>query len=102
EILAPDEVTPQEPLCILAHGAGNDMNSPFLSTITQYLEYKRINTLRFNFPYKTAGKKAPDSSPVLEETWKRVIDWTGKNIEHNGLFIGGKSMGGRIASMVAA
>ena len=57
-----------------------------------------VRVIRFNFAYMEAGKKMPDRQPLLLDTWRRVIE------EHGGgekVFIGGKSMGGRMASMVA-
>lgn len=101
EILAPEEVMHERPLLILAHGSGNDMMSPFLSTITEHLEYKGLNVVRFNFPYKVAGRKIPDRSEILENSWKLVIEWVQENLSYKSLYIGGKSMGGRIASMIA-
>lgn len=88
---------------ILAHGAGAPMDSAFMNAIAEGIAAAGIRVVRFEFPYmarrRNEGKKgAPDRQPVLIETWRRVIQ------EHRGrgrLFIGGKSMGGRIASMVA-
>lgn len=102
EILLPDEINSGKALVILAHGAGNDMNSPFLTTIANGIRNNEINVVRFNFPYKVAGKPLPDRSEILENSWRLVISFVIQNLSHNGLYIGGKSMGGRIASMVAA
>ncbi|RMH81674.1 MAG: alpha/beta fold hydrolase [Calditrichaeota bacterium] len=102
EILVPEETNPDAPLLILAHGAGNDMHSPFLSTIADHLQEEGIQVVRFNFPYKVRGKKVPDRSEVLEDSWRAVIEWVQENLAFSGLYIGGKSMGGRIAAMIAA
>ena len=89
---------------IIAHGAGNDMHSDFISFLHQTIAEQGIMTVKFNFPYKEQGRKAPDRAPVLEATWKAVIDLvlekTGCRPEQ--LFLSGKSMGGRYASMIAA
>jgi hypothetical protein len=86
----------------LAHGAGAAMNSPFLDYFAKGLGKKGFRVVRFEFPYRAAqrvtGKaKPPDREPVLRETWLKVIEKLGRK----GLVIGGKSMGGRIASLVA-
>jgi predicted alpha/beta-hydrolase family hydrolase len=88
----------------LAHGAGNDMNSPFLSFIHESLADSGILTVKFNFPYKELGRKAPDRGPRLEQTWRAVLQQirTHSPLPAKRIFTGGKSMGGRIASMVAA
>lgn len=80
------------------------MDSPMLTTIAQTIAEQGIRVVRFEFPYmaaRRAGTKkggAPDRQPILLETWRRVVE------EHGGgakLVIGGQSMGGRIASMIA-
>lgn len=87
---------------VLAHGAGAPMDSPFMVAFAEGLAARGLRVARFEFPYMTqrraTGKKRqPDRAPVLEATWLNVIDHLGANK----LVIGGKSMGGRIASMVA-
>ena len=88
---------------LFAHGAGGAMDSPFMAQVAQGMGERGIRVVRFEFPYMAArreGKKsgAPDRQPVLLEAWRRVIE------EHGGgsrVFVGGKSLGGRMASMVA-
>lgn len=87
---------------VLAHGAGAGMDTPFMNFFTDSLADRGLRVVRFEFPYmakrRTAGKKGPpDAQPILRETWLTVIDKLGAK----GLVIGGKSMGGRIASLVA-
>ncbi len=87
---------------VLAHGAGAAMDSPFMQTFAEGLAARGLRCVRFEFPYmvkrRTDGKKRPpDRAPVLLETWREVIEHFGPN----NLIIGGKSMGGRMASMVA-
>ena len=86
----------------LAHGAGAGMDSPFLDFFAKGLAGRGYRVVRFEFPYRasqrsTGQKKPPDREPVLRETWLRVVEVLGAN----GLVIGGKSMGGRIASLIA-
>jgi uncharacterized protein len=88
---------------VLAHGAGAPMDSPFMSGLARDLAEQGIAVLRFEFPYMNArrsfGKRTPPDSPaVLMGTWLAVIAQLGGGGE---LFIGGKSMGGRIATMIA-
>jgi predicted alpha/beta-hydrolase family hydrolase len=87
----------------LAHGAGAPMDSPFMETVAGGLADHGLRVARFEFPYmakrrREGTKKPPDRAPVLLQSWREVIDRLGP--EH--LIVGGKSMGGRIASMIAA
>jgi predicted alpha/beta-hydrolase family hydrolase len=87
----------------LAHGAGAAMDTPFMDRIATGVAEAGIRVVRFEFPYmekrRTAGRRAgPDRPQVLMETWQAVITELGPPER---LVIGGKSMGGRIASMVA-
>ncbi|HVO37525.1 MAG TPA: alpha/beta fold hydrolase [Spirochaetia bacterium] len=88
---------------VLAHGAGAAMDSPFMEETAHALCAQSFRVVRFEFPYmqekRATGKRTrPDFPSVLEATWRRVIEQLG---DPAGLVIGGKSMGGRIASMVA-
>jgi predicted alpha/beta-hydrolase family hydrolase len=88
---------------LLAHGAGAPMDSPFLARFGRELAARGARVGRFEFPYMAARRSggrggAPDREPVLRESWKQAIDRFGGAA---GLVIGGKSLGGRIASMVA-
>lgn len=88
---------------LFAHGAGGAMDTPWMNRVAKALGEKGIRVVRFEFPYmarrREGGKKgAPDRQPLLLDTLKRVID------EHGGgprVAIGGKSMGGRMASLIA-
>ena len=88
---------------VLAHGAGAPMDSPFLNVMARGLAAEGLRVARFEFPYMRArreqGKRgAPDREPVLREAWLSAIAELGGGER---LIIGGKSMGGRFASMVA-
>lgn len=89
---------------ITAHGAGNDMNNELLAAFTDGLAQAGYPALRFNFPYKEKGQKAPDSQKKLEDTWTAVCRYFQKNIpvNVNHLIAAGKSMGGRVASQMIA
>lgn len=87
---------------VLAHGAGAGMDSPFMAAFADGLAAAGIRVARFEFPYmaerrRTGTQRPPDREPVLRETWLNVIEQFGAKR----LVIGGKSMGGRIASIVA-
>jgi uncharacterized protein len=86
----------------LAHGAGAPMDTPFMDTFALGLAARGYRVARFEFPYmadrrQNGTKRPPDREPVLRETWLKVAAKLGRN--H--LVIGGKSMGGRIASLIA-
>ncbi|MFG0334977.1 MAG: alpha/beta fold hydrolase [Maioricimonas sp. JB049] len=86
----------------LAHGAGAGMESDFMTFFAEHLAHAGLRVVRFEFPYmqqrRTSGKKSPPNrEPVLRETWLSVVEKLGPD----NLVIGGKSMGGRIASLVA-
>ena len=87
-------------LFIYAPGAGSNINDPFGSYLSQRLVQAGFAFVRFQFPYMEAGKRRPDQTSLLEETWKQVIDTV--KIADAKVIIGGRSMGGRIASHVAA
>lgn len=88
-------------LLILAHGAGAGMDHPFMATVARELSHE-VDVVRFNFHYVEAGRKAPDRQQVLEETYRRVAEHVRSELRPERLILGGKSMGGRIASHIAA
>lgn len=92
----------ESPGLILAHGAGSNMDHPFLSFVHEALAQRGILTIKFNFPYAEAGRAAPDPPQLLKRTWRAVIQRVRSDCRPKALFLGGKSMGGRYASMVAA
>ena len=88
---------------IFAHGAGNDLDHPLLLFLAESLAAEGYLTLRFNFPYREQGRKSPDSQEVLSSTWLHAVDFL-KQHQHRPAHIvaAGKSLGGRIASQLAA
>jgi uncharacterized protein len=86
----------------IAHGAGAGMGHPFMAGVAEELAAAGISVLRFNFPYMEARRRVPDATPVLLETWKVAVRQTVRPGNGLPMIVGGKSMGGRIASMLAA
>lgn len=89
-------------LFVLAHGAGGSMTDPLLVELTRALREKCHGVARFNFAYRDEGRKLPDRAPALEATYREVIERLRRDVPHRKLVIGGKSMGGRMASHLAA
>ncbi len=87
---------------VLAHGAGAGQRSPFLVSLAQALAFGGLDVVTFNFPYMESGRKLPDRRPVLEASFTAVINAATRELPARRLFIGGKSMGGRIATHVCA
>ena len=78
------------------------MRTAFMDTIASGLAAEGIDVLRFNFAYSERSKKSPDKAPVLEQTFRDVVEYVRSELSPTRLFIGGKSMGGRIGSQVVA
>jgi predicted alpha/beta-hydrolase family hydrolase len=74
------------------------MDHPFMREAAAGLADRGIGVVRFNFPYIEAGRKAPDRGPVLEATYEAVVAQVANELMPRALFLGGKSMGGRIGS----
>ena len=89
---------------ILGHGAGSNQLSPFMQLFANGLAARGVDVLTFNFVYMEQGRRVPDQKAKLESCYHAVIEAAGQNkkLKDNRLVIGGKSMGGRIASQVAA
>ncbi len=88
---------------ILAHGAGAPMDSPFMQAFAEGIATEGLRCVRFEFPYmaerrETGKKKPPNRMPVLMECWQGVLD----TYRGTPVVIGGKYLGGRVASMLAA
>lgn len=95
-------------ILVLAHGAGAAMDSPFMETLAEGVGAAGVRVVRFEFPYMLrkrldpeASRRPPDRQAVLEATWEGVVATLRQQAPQCRLFIGGKSMGGRIASMLA-
>jgi predicted alpha/beta-hydrolase family hydrolase len=89
-------------VAVLAHGAGSDMRNQFLDGVVQGLAGGHVSAMRFNFPFTEEGRKSPDRAPVLIEAWGAALAEAGRHADGLPLAAGGKSLGGRMASMLAA
>jgi predicted alpha/beta-hydrolase family hydrolase len=89
---------------VLGHGAGAPQTSDFMVTFARAFARRGLTTVTFNFPYMEARRRMPDRAPVLEAAFRAVIEAVRERPDwgRDRLVIGGKSMGGRIASQVAA
>jgi predicted alpha/beta-hydrolase family hydrolase len=97
-------VEPGRAAIVLAHGAGGRQDHPWMLAIARALTARGFDVVTFDFLYTHAGRKLPDKNAVLEATWRAVIDRARAlpHLSRGPLFLGGKSMGGRIATQVAA
>lgn len=94
------------PTLILAHGAGAGKDHPFMQFFAERLAQGDFRVVRFDFPYmvearETGKRRPPDRPPVLLDAWREVIARVKAETKDGNLLIGGKSLGGRIASFVA-
>ncbi len=91
-----------EVTCVLAHGAGSAMDSPFMAFFANGLASRGIRAVRFEFPYmaerrRGGRRRLPDRTEVLLDAWRAVL----ADMDPARTVIGGKSLGGRMASMIA-
>lgn len=111
DFLVNEPASPVGPNLILAHGAGALMDSPFMNTIAEGVAENGIRVWRFEFPYmcerREFGKKRPpNTQKVLLESWREAFHQVTAQLkamvgDHKSIYIGGKSMGGRMASLLA-
>jgi hypothetical protein len=95
---------PSSALLVLAHGAGAGQRHPFMTSYAAALAARGIDVVTFDFPYMARGRKTPDRAPVLEAAFRTAVTaaLSRAGREDTRLFIGGKSMGGRIATHLAS
>jgi len=86
---------------ILAHGAGQGIDSPFMKFFHEALPRRGILSIQFNFEYMDHGRKVPDPQAKLQALYRKIVAETTDAFHPRRLFIGGKSMGGRVASYIA-
>jgi predicted alpha/beta-hydrolase family hydrolase len=97
------KTTEPGPTLVLAHGAGAGQRSPFMTRFAAALAGLGVRVVTFNFLYTEQGRKLPDRPAVLEACYRAVIETVCQELSGNQpLITGGKSMGGRIATQVAA
>src|SRR5262245_26502243 len=89
-------------VCVAAHGAGANSQAPFMEGVAEGLVAGGVSCLRFDFPYTRAGKRAPDRPPVLLQSWREALEVAARRAKGLPLVASGKSLGGRMASMLAA
>jgi len=89
-------------VAVLAHGAGAGMEHPFMTGATEGLAEGGVATMRFNFAYVEEGRRAPDRPTVLLQAWRGALDEAQRRSRGLPIAAGGKSLGGRMASTVAA
>src|SRR6185436_18957130 len=89
---------------VLGHGAGANQSSGFMRMFANGLAARGLDAMTFNFVYMEQGRSVPDQKPKLEACFRAVLETAlkHKKLKNNRLVVGGKSMGGRIASQVIA
>ncbi len=88
---------------VVAHGAGAGMDHPFMVGFTRAINEEGVAALRFNFPYLERGSRSPDRAPVAIEAWRAVFAAAvARSPRGEAVWAGGKSFGGRMASMAVA
>jgi hypothetical protein len=103
-LVYPSDRNPTGAALILGHGAGAGQRSPFMVAAARALAARGLDAVTFNFLYSEQRRKIPDRGPALEACYRAVVDAVHDELEsaRRALFIGGKSMGGRIATQLAA
>jgi len=101
-VFVPAGPTPNDVVFVCAHGAGGSMNDRGMIKLAEELHSRGLSVVRFNFMYKEGGLKRPDPMPVLESCFQAVVARVREELGPRVLIIGGRSMGGRAASMMAA
>ena len=87
---------------VCAHGAGGNMHDRGVQAVTRELRGRGLDVVRFNFPYTERKSGRPDPMPVLQACIEAVVADVRAKLSPRVLIIGGRSMGGRAASMLAA
>lgn len=97
-----EEATAGNPVFICAHGAGGNIADRATLATARALHAEGIGVVRFNFLYREKKSGRPDRMPLLMETFAAVTEFARSALNPGRLVIGGRSMGGRAASMLAA
>ena len=101
-IFEPATADPSRGLFVMAHGAGGSIGDRSILAAAKLFRSIGLDVVRFNFLYKEKGKGGPDRMPVLEETFKAVVQHAREKTGTKRVYIGGRSMGGRAGSMIAS
>ena len=95
---------PKRPGCavLLAHGAGSDRRGAALVAVSDALEHAGVASLRFDYPYRVQGRRAPDRPAALDTATRAAVDELSRRsgLQSDRLVLGGRSMGGRVCSQV--
>lgn len=89
------------PVIVLAHGAGTDQRHPLLSALRARLAGAGMTAITFDYPFTAEGRRRPDRAEILLECHRAVLGWARESTGQE-LVVGGRSMGGRMATMLAA
>lgn len=89
-------------LLVLAHGAGAGQQHPFMTAVAKGFVARGVDVVTFDFPYMRERRKIPDKAPVLEKAFADVVASAREWSSATRMFIGGKSMGGRMATHLGA
>jgi predicted alpha/beta-hydrolase family hydrolase len=87
---------------VCAHGAGGHRDDALMASLAAELRTRGIGVVRFNFPYRESGLARPDPMPILQAALAAVADHVRSELRPDRLLLGGRSMGGRVASILAA
>jgi predicted alpha/beta-hydrolase family hydrolase len=102
KVLRGKDAKATDPVIVLAHGAGAGSSHPWMVGYAKALAARGLHVVTFDFPYVRAKKKVPDRAPVLEAAFREAIAAARKKFPDAPFVLGGKSMGGRMASHLAA
>ncbi len=89
-------------LFVMAHGAGGHRDDKGMLALSAELRRRAIDVVRFNFCYREKGGARPDRMPLLKECMTAVVDRVRGERHPERLLIGGRSMGGRVASLLVS
>src|SRR4029453_70291 len=101
-LVYPSQGTPAHATFVLAHGAGGGQQSDFNTDVARGLTERGIDVLTFNFLYTEQGRRVPDRTDKLDACYRAAVIAARRHFDRSAVFIGGKSMGGRIATHLAA
>lgn len=101
-VFEPALASPTGALFVCAHGAGGHMADRGMLAVTEHLRRVGFHVVRFNFLYREKGSSRPDPMPLLKETIAAVATYAREQVAAEKLILGGRSMGGRAASMLVA
>lgn len=97
-----DRAPGEQALLVCAHGAGGHRDDRHMLSLRNVLVAKGIDIVRFNFDYREQGSKRPDTMPKLKARMSAVVEEVRSKLAPKRLLIGGRSMGGRVATVLAA